>query len=408
MKATLWLLVLVCALSVHARAAPRVAAATDPRTEGRLVTKRDGKVVDVPLEHTEVAIRVDGYLAEATVTQRFKNPYDAKIEAVYLFPLPTNAAVNGMTIVSGGRTIRGTIQERAKATQTYVAARDKGLVAALLTQERPNLFTQSIANLEPAAGIEVTLTYVQRLAYEDGGYEVVFPMVAGPRYMPAASAQAKQADAVQAAVLPPGVRSSHDIGLRVELDAGVPIEGIESPSHQLAIERRAGAPARATVKIRPTDTIPNKDFVLRYQVAGAAPRFGVLAHRAAPGGPGSFVLIAQPPAVPAAPQIAPRELVFVLDTSSSMRGLPLAKAKDLIRKLLRKLRPDDTFQIVRFDDRASPLGPRADREQAAQPRARARLARRARGGRGHRDDHRDRRGARRAARSGAPAASSCS
>ncbi|HSK01979.1 MAG TPA: VIT domain-containing protein [Kofleriaceae bacterium] len=355
MKHAPWLLVFVCALSVHATPSAAAAADKDPATEGRLVTRRDGKVIDVPLEHTEVAIRVDGHLAEATVTQRFRNPYAAKIEAVYLFPLPTNAAVNGMTLTSGSRTIRGTIQERAKATQTYVAARDRGLVAALLTQERPNLFTQSVANLEPSATIEVSLTYVQRLTYEDGGYELVFPMVAGPRYVPAGSAAAKDASAVQPAVLPPGLRSSHDIGLRVELDAGVPIERLESPSHQLAIERPAGAPARATVKIRPTDTIPNKDFVLRYRVAGDAPRFGVLAHRA--GGTGSFVLLAQPPAAPPDAQIAPREIVFALDTSSSMRGLPLAKARDVIRRILRKLGPDDTFQIVRFDDQASALGP---------------------------------------------------
>ncbi len=354
MKHAPWLLILVCALSVHA--VPAAAAVDkDPATEGRLVTRRDGKVIDVPLEHTEVAIRVDGHLAEATVTQRFKNPYASKIEALYLFPLPTNAAVNGLTLTSGGRTIRGTIRERAAATQAYVAARDQGLVVALLTQERPNLFTQSVANLEPSATIEVTLTYVQRLTCEDGGYELVFPMVAGPRYVPAASAAAKDASAVQPAVLPPGLRSSHDIGLRVDLDAGVPIERLESPSHQIAVERPAGAPSLATVTLRPSDTIPNKDFVLRYRVAGAAPRFGVLTHRA--GGTGSFLLLAQPPAAPAASQIAPRELVFVLDTSSSMRGAPLAKAKDVIRKILRKLRPDDTFQLVRFDDRASPLGP---------------------------------------------------
>lgn len=354
MKHALWLLVFVCTLSVHAP--PSAAAADkDPATEGRLVTRRDGKVIDVPLEHTEVAIRVDGHLAEATVTQRFRNPYAAKIEAVYLFPLPANAAVNGMTLTSGSRTIRGAIQERGKATQTYVAARNRGLVAALLTQERPNLFTQAVANLEPQAAIEVTLTYVQRLTYEDGGYELVFPMVAGPRYVPAGSAAAKDASAVQPAVLPPGLRSSHDIGLSVDLDAGVPIERLESPSHRLAIERPAGAPALATVKIRPSDTIPNKDFVLRYRVAGDAPRFGVLAHRA--GGTGSFVLLAQPPAAPPDAEIAPREIVFALDTSSSMRGLPLAKARDVIRRILRRLGPDDTFQIVRFDDQASALGP---------------------------------------------------
>ncbi|MGE5181478.1 MAG: VIT domain-containing protein [Acidobacteriota bacterium] len=339
MKAPCWLL--VCALSAH------VAIASAATTEGRLVAKHDGKPIDIPLEHTDVHLRVDAFLVDATVTQRFANPYADKIEAVYLFPLPTGAAVTELTIRSGGRTIRGTIQERQKAQRIYAEARAKGFVAALLTEERPNLFTQSIANLEPGATVEVTLRYVERLAYDDGGYEVVFPMVAGPRY-------AAGSNLVQAPALPAGTRSAHDIALAVDLDAGVPVEELTSPSHQLVIERPA--PARARVHLAPGDTIPNKDFVLRYKVAGRAPQLGVLAYK--DGGEGSFLLVAQPPASAPDVAIAPREIVFVLDTSSSMRGAPLAKARDVIRGVLGRLRPDDTFQIVRFDDQASALGPR--------------------------------------------------
>lgn len=210
---TAWLIVLCLLWTV------RVAGAVESG-EGRLVTQVEGKLVDVPLEHTDVQIRVDGPIAEAKVTQRFRNPSATKIEAVYLFPLPTGAAVNDFALVSGGRTIRGTIQERAKAKAIYEAARKKGLVAALLTQERPNLFTQSIANLEPGHSIEVTLTYVQRLDYDDGGYTVVFPMVVGPRYLP--EKWKAKAPELQAPTLPPGLRSSHDISLAVELDAGMP------------------------------------------------------------------------------------------------------------------------------------------------------------------------------------------
>jgi Ca-activated chloride channel family protein len=347
----------VCMLSGAGHATrPRPPDPADAVSEGRLVTQRGGVRVDVPLQHTDVKITVDGFLAEATVTQRFKNPYPSKIEAVYLFPLPTGAAVSALQITSGDRVIEGIIQERRQATRTYEAARAQGQIAALLTQERPNLFTQSVANLEPNAAIDVTLHYVQRLSYDGGGYEVVFPMVAGPRYMPAAAAGKLDPAAVQPAVLPAGVRSSHDIGLAVELDAGVPLGDIASSSHRIAIERVPGAPGRARVQIAPDDTIPNKDFILRYQVAGAAPAFGALAYRSDPGKDGSFVLVAQPPAAAAPAQIAPREIVFVLDTSSSMRGAPLAKAKEVIRAVLARLRPDDTFQIVRFDDRASALG----------------------------------------------------
>ena len=333
MKAPWWLL--VCLVSA------RIASAAT--SEGRLVVQHDGKPIDVPLEHTDVKLHVDAFLVDATVTQRFHNPYAQKIEAVYLFPLPSGAAVSEMTITTGGRTIRGTIQERQHAKRIYEEARGHGFVAALLEQEQPNLFTQSIANLEPGATIEVTLRYVERLPYADGGYEVVFPMVAAPRYTPGAPVEPA-----------PVARSSHDIALSVELDAGVPIEALASPSHRVDIARPS--PSRASIHLAAGDTIPNKDFILRYQVAGHAPKLGVLAYKDASAG--SFLLVAQPPAASDDVAIAPREIVFVLDTSSSMRGAPLAKAKDVIRGVLGKLRADDTFQIVRFDDDASALGPR--------------------------------------------------
>jgi Ca-activated chloride channel family protein len=341
-------LAVICVLFAGGLASASVDKPTT--SEGRLVTKQAGQLVDVPLAHTDVRIRVDGNIAEATVTQQFKNPYSTKIEAVYLFPLPTAAAVSDMTITSGGRVIHGRIEERGKAKQIYEAARSQGLVAALLTQERPNLFTQSVANLEPAATIDVTLHYVQRLEFDDGGYSLAFPMVAGPRYLPPTAKG--QAQAIQPPVLSPGLRSSHDISLEVEIDAGVPIEGIGSTSHQIAVTRSG---SHAKVKIQPADAIPNKDFVLSYQVAGDAPKFGVLGYR--DGGTGSFMLVAQPPAAATPDKIAPREIILAVDTSSSMRGAPLAKAKELMRKILWDLRPDDTFQIIRFDDRASALGP---------------------------------------------------
>lgn len=341
-----------CALTLQAPPAETATHAVTDATEGRLVTARGQETVDVPLEHTEVAIRIDGHLADATVTQTFRNPYPDKIEAVYLFPLPTNAAVSAMTIETGGRTIEGTIRERDEAKKTYERARRKGHVAALLTQERPNLFTQSVANLEPGARVKVTLRYVQALTYEDGGYELVFPMVAGSRYVPADGGDAA---AVTQRSLPPGQRSSHDIGLTVDLDAGVPIADVASPSHRIDLAR--AAPARASLTLAAGDTIPNKDFVLRYRVAGDRPAFAAHTHRGADG-QGAFLLVAQPPAADAPLAPTPREIVFLLDTSSSMAGEPLTKSKKLIRRVLRGLRPDDTFQIVRFDDAASALGPR--------------------------------------------------
>lgn len=354
---TILVMICLCALATPAmeRAQATGAAPLPAPTEGRLVTSQGEERVDVPLEHTDVQIRVAGHLADVTVTQTFHNPYQDKIEAVYLFPLPTGAAVHALDLRIGERVIRGAIRRREEARQVYERAREQGHVAALLTQERPNLFTQAVANIEPGARIDVTLRYSQALAYEDGAYEIVFPMVAGPRYLPG-SAGPSAREAVQPAVLPPGMRPAHDISLQVDLDAGVPVRDIRSPSHRIEVTRPGAAPAagaRASVRIAPADSIPNKDFILRYTVAGQAPAFAVLAHR--DGDQGSFFLLAQPPAGKAL--ALPREIVFVLDTSSSMAGAPMFKARELIRRVLGGLRPDDTYQIIRFADTASALGP---------------------------------------------------
>src|SRR5262249_45590607 len=157
-------------------------------------------------------------------------------------PLPTGAAVHDLEIVSNGRVIRGAIALREEARKKYVAAQQKGQVAALLTEQRPNLFTQEVANLEPDARISVRLHYVQSLEY-DHGYQIVFPMVAGPRYMP------KSKPEIQPAILPPGVRSSHEISLAVDLDPGVRLASLESPSHHIVVNHNH-------LELQPGDTIP--------------------------------------------------------------------------------------------------------------------------------------------------------
>src|SRR5438045_747449 len=137
-----------------------------------------------PLKHTDVKAQISGFLSRVTVTQEFENPFKEKIEAVYTFPLPQNAAVDDMTMVVGDRTVRGKILRREEAQAVYEAAKNNGQTASLLNQERPNIFTQSVANILPGEQIKITISYVETLKYEDGSYEFVFPMVVGPRYIP--------------------------------------------------------------------------------------------------------------------------------------------------------------------------------------------------------------------------------
>ncbi|HXU36627.1 MAG TPA: VIT domain-containing protein, partial [Blastocatellia bacterium] len=248
-----------------------------------------------PLKHTDVKAEISGFISRVIVTQEFENPFKEKIEAVYTFPLPQNAAVDDMTMIVGQRTVRGKILPREEAQQVYEAAKSEGKVASLLDQERPNIFTQSVANILPGEQVKITISYVETLSYVNGAYEFVFPMVVGPRYVPGTPAgrnrgngfapdtdRVPDASRITRAAAPPSVRSGHDISLEVTLDAGLIIDDIDSKTHPIEIERPDIHSAR--LRLKESATIPNKDFVLRYDVAGKAIQDALLTHRSEKGG----------------------------------------------------------------------------------------------------------------------------
>jgi len=310
-----------------------------------------------PLTHTDVKADISGFISRVVVTQQFHNPFSEKIEAVYTFPLPNNAAVDDMTMIIGERRIRGKILPREEALAVYEGAKSRGQTASLLDQERPNIFTQSVANILPGDEIKITISYVEMLRYEDGKYEFVFPMVVGPRYIPRTPIGISQAYPFpvdknnapdMSRLVPkspgPGERSGHDISVAVNLDAGLIVDGVESKSHVIDVERPS--PTRLRLKLKDADTIPNKDFILRYDVAGSAIQDAVLAHRSGIGG--FFTLILQPPDRVVTEDVTPKELIFVLDTSGSMGGFPIEKAKETMKLALDNLYPDDTFNLITF------------------------------------------------------------
>jgi Ca-activated chloride channel homolog len=316
-----------------------------------------GKVKAVcPLKHTDVKAQISGFLSRVTVTQEFENPFKEKIEAVYTFPLPQNAAVDDMTMLVGDRTVRGKILRREEAQAVYEAAKNNGQTASLLEQERPNIFTQSVANILPGEQIKITISYVETLKYEDGSYEFVFPMVVGPRYVPgnATGAQgngfAPDTDRVPDASRitpkppPPGMRAGHDISIDVVLDAAVPLDAINAKTHEVLLERPDIR--RAHISLKDQETIPNKDFILRYDVAGQKISDALLTHST--GHSGFFTLILQPPERVTVEDVTPKELVFVLDTSGSMSGFPIEKAKETMKLALDNLYPYDTFNLITF------------------------------------------------------------
>jgi Ca-activated chloride channel homolog len=294
---------------------------------------------DCPLKRTSVRADIAGMLARVTVEQQFHNSFAETIEAVYVFPLPHDASVDRMTVTIGGRTVRGVIKRREEARAMFDAARAQGRTAGLLDQERPNIFTQSVTNIPANETVTVTISYVQTLQYEAGDYEFVFAMVVGPRYVPAGVPDKTR-------ITPPLVatRPGHDITIDISLDVGFPLGGILSKSHELDVHR-IGA-TKAQVKLRAASVIPNKDFVLRFDGDGAKIQSALLSHRAQRGG--FFELLIQPPEQALAGDILPKELIFVLDTSGSMMGLPIEKAKETMKLALDALRPGDTFNLITF------------------------------------------------------------
>ncbi len=329
---------------------------------GAMLAVRGEKEIPLPLKHTAVQAEVSGYIATVSVTQQFHNPFDEKIEAKYIFPLPQNAAVNDFIMVIGERRIRGVIREREEAQQIYLEARRQGYTASLLTQERPNIFTQSVANIEPGKAIDVVMKYFNTLAYHDGRYSFVFPTVVGPRFNPPGTSDGIGAAArgshgitgqkTEITYLKPGERSGHDIAINVDIDAGVAIEDVTSINH--AVTTKFVSKEKVSVALKPHDTVPNKDFILEYKVAGKRIKSSLLAHRDERGG--FFTLMLYPPEELTSLRTAPMEMIFVLDCSGSMSGAPIEKAKTAVRRALRNLGPGDTFQIIRFSNNASQLG----------------------------------------------------
>ncbi|MFZ1643702.1 MAG: VIT domain-containing protein [Candidatus Contendobacter sp.] len=355
---------------------------------GRIEARVDGKPVTLPLLKTDIDADVQGDVAQVTVTQTFANPLNQAVHATYLFPLNETAAVNAMVMEVGDERVQAKIQRIEEARATFEKAKSEGRSAALLSQHRPNMFTQDIANLMPGLPIKVMLTYAQTVPRVDGAYELVIPLVVGPRYQPqgagvapgqtapkggiqhwnaqtgtSGGATAKNSQAAygqweveQLPAYPPvfelNVPEQIDperVGLTIHVNAGMAIANIESRTHPITTETPDSG--RAEVRLTNGRTLDNRDFVLRYTLAGTRTQAGLLAYRDQRGG--FFSLLLEPPQVPAEAEVTPREMVFVLDCSGSMDGLPIDASKAFMRAALRRLRPTDSFRIIRFSDSAN-------------------------------------------------------
>ena len=315
----------------------------------------------IPLVHTDATLDVRGLVATATVTQQYENSSSTPIEAVYVFPLPHDAAVYDMEIRVGSRIIRSKIRERQEAKRTYEAAKSAGKRVALVEEDRPNIFTTSVANIMPGDHIDVRLRYVEPLRWEQDGIRLEFPMVVGPRYIPGTQANghagtgwAKDTDAVADAsritpiVRNPENRSGHDISVMVDLDPGFETSSITSVSHKIKMTRLADG--RQHVELAAGAVIPNKDFILEVrQAEKAQPEVKLFVSSGTDGGDGHFLLAAFPPTVQPTER-APVEMFYMIDISGSMAGTSIEQARGALLEALDRLRPGDRFGILAFNN----------------------------------------------------------
>ena len=328
-------------------------------------TETPGRYIAAPIQNTEVEIEVRGLVAEAMVRQRFSNRSDEWVEGVYVFPLPPNAAVHAMRLEIGDRIIEGQIKERDAARKVYEEAKNGGRKASLIEQERPNIFTTSVANIGPGEGIAVRISYQQVLEYDSGHFELRFPMVVGPRYIPGAvsptgprgTGWAFDTDQVGDAsrITPPLRRPDrgpiNPVSLTVTLDPGLPLERLHCPSHAAQISELPRDVHRIVLEKVPAD----RDFVLEWAPSrGSEPRAAVFTEELE----GAFYVLAMlmPPDDTFTETVRlPREVVFVVDTSGSMGGTSIIQAREALALALEQLAPEDFFNVIAFDSSFSKL-----------------------------------------------------
>lgn len=308
---------------------------------------------NLPLLHTEADVNISGVIADVKITQIYKNTGKKPIEAIYVFPASTRAAVYNMKMTLDERVIVAQIQERTQARKTYEKAKKAGKSASLLEQQRPNVFQMNIANILPNDTIKVELFYTETLVPEDGVYEFVYPTVVGPRYsnQPVASAPASE-KWIANPYLEEGELPPYTFDIQTKIQTGIPIQSVTCTSHKVNIDFKAKD--KAHIQLKPEDkSRGNKDYILKYALKGKRIQNGLLLYEGKD--ENFFMMMMQPPKRIKSKSIPPREYIFIMDVSGSMGGFPLDVSKKMMAEIFSTLRSKDIFNIVFFAGGSSVL-----------------------------------------------------
>lgn len=302
------------------------------------------------LKSTDVTVNINGMIADVCVVQTYTNEGDTPINARYVFPTSTNAAVHGMKMEIGNNVVTAQIKEKEKAKEEYQEAKSEGKSAALLEQQRTNVFTMDVANIMPGDNAEIELNYTELIYPMEGIYEFNFPTVVGPRYVApsASSAENNENGGEQwtaTPYLPEGEIPAGAYNITVNLSTGVPLADVSCKSHEITVTPTGDSSAQITLS-NPEDYAGNRDFILKYQLIGEEIQSGLILTQNEK--ENFFLLTMQPPERYTPEEIPPREYIFVLDVSGSMIGYPLDTSKALIRDLVKGLNETDRFNLVLF------------------------------------------------------------
>jgi Ca-activated chloride channel family protein len=310
------------------------------------VKSDDPELDQLPLKSTSVLVNISGIIADVLVTQVYRNEGKRPLEAIYIFPASTRAAVYGMKMRIGDRTITAKIDRREDARRQYEEAKEAGKSASLLEQQRPNVFQMNVANILPSDVIKVELRYTELLVPTDAVYGFVYPTVVGPRYTNQLEEEASQSDLwtknpyLHQAESPP-----YTFSIDVNIAAGLPIKDVSCPSHKINVNYER--PSFSAIRLHPSEKYGgNRDFILNYRLAGGRIETGLLLYEGE--AENFFLLMLQPPKRVHERLIPPREYIFIVDVSGSMHGFPLNISKKLLRDLIGKLRPVDRFNVLLF------------------------------------------------------------
>jgi Ca-activated chloride channel homolog len=319
----------------------------------KIISEHNGNQETLPLMQTTAQVDIAGVIADVKVRQVYRNRGDTPIEAVYVFPGSTRAAVYAMQMTIGERVIVAKIQERTAAKANYDKAKQAGKRAALLEQQRPNVFQMNVANIMPGDQVIVELSYTELVIPEQGVYEFAYPAVVGPRYSELPVEGADNHDIwITNPYLHEGVQAPYHFDINVTLVAGLPIHSLLSPSHNVQVAYTDKNQATVNVKAKEQYS-GDRDYIIRYQLRGKEIEAGLLLYRGEQ--ENFFLLMAQPPQRVKPENIPPREYIFVVDVSGSMHGFPLDISKKLMVELLTRLRPSDRFNIVFFSGGSNTL-----------------------------------------------------